>query len=97
MTVSRELISLTYYKSKEGKYHCPLTFKVFNDSSHIVAIATTGKLLAATPPFRHPPITSRPGRPGPVMRHRELAVRRMLSNSEPAKSNATESCARAQV
>lgn len=27
-----------------GKYHCPVTFKVFNDNTHIVAVRTTGNV-----------------------------------------------------
>ena len=29
-----------------GKYHCPVTFKVFNENSHIVAIRVTGNVYA---------------------------------------------------
>lgn len=28
------------------KYHCPVTFKVFNENTHIVAIRTTGNVFA---------------------------------------------------
>ncbi len=28
----------------EEKYRCPVTFKVFNENSHIVAIRTTGNV-----------------------------------------------------
>ena len=27
-----------------GDYHCPITFKVFNENSHIVAIRTSGNV-----------------------------------------------------
>ena len=29
-----------------GKYHCPVTFKVFNENSHIVAIRTSGNVYS---------------------------------------------------
>ena len=29
-----------------GKYHCPVTFKIFNENSHIVAIAPTGNVFS---------------------------------------------------
>lgn len=29
-----------------GKYHCPVTYKIFNDNSHIVAIRTTGNVYS---------------------------------------------------
>jgi peptidyl-prolyl cis-trans isomerase-like protein 2 len=29
-----------------GEYHCPVTFKVFSDHTHIVAIMTTGNVYA---------------------------------------------------
>ena len=29
-----------------GQYHCPVTYKVFNDHSHIVAIKTTGNVFS---------------------------------------------------
>ena len=29
-----------------GKYHCPVTFKVFNENSHIVAVRTTGNVYS---------------------------------------------------
>lgn len=29
-----------------GQYHCPVTFKVFNENSHIVAVKTTGNVFA---------------------------------------------------
>ncbi|KAM7541013.1 hypothetical protein Aperf_G00000021067 [Anoplocephala perfoliata] len=41
-----ELIKLNFYKNADGKYHCPITFKVFNQNSHIVAIKTTGNVYA---------------------------------------------------
>ena len=29
-----------------GDYHCPVTYKVFNDHSHIVAIKTSGNVFS---------------------------------------------------
>ena len=29
-----------------GKYHCPVTYKVFNENSHIVAVRTTGNVYS---------------------------------------------------
>ena len=29
-----------------GQYHCPITFKVFNENSHIVAIRPSGNVYA---------------------------------------------------
>ncbi len=28
------------------KYHCPVTYKVFNENSHIVAVCTTGNVYS---------------------------------------------------
>lgn len=40
----KDIITLNFYKNIEGKYHCPVMYKVFNDSSYIVAIKTTGNV-----------------------------------------------------
>ena len=29
-----------------GEYHCPITFRVFNENSHIVAIRTSGNVYS---------------------------------------------------
>ena len=29
-----------------GKHHCPVTFKIFNENSHIVAVAPTGNVYS---------------------------------------------------
>ncbi len=29
-----------------GKYHCPVTYKVFNENTHIVAVRTTGNVYS---------------------------------------------------
>ncbi|MXQ97632.1 hypothetical protein E5288_WYG019126 [Bos mutus] len=41
----RSLIKLNFAKNSEGKYHCPVLFTVFTNSSHIVAIRTTGNAV----------------------------------------------------
>lgn len=41
---AKDLIKLNFSKNAEGKYHCPVTFKVFTENSHIVAIGTTGEI-----------------------------------------------------
>ncbi|XP_013411955.2 peptidyl-prolyl cis-trans isomerase-like 2 [Lingula anatina] len=43
---AKELIKLNFYKNSEDKYHCPVTFKVFNENSHIVAIKPTGNVFS---------------------------------------------------
>ncbi|KAJ3247493.1 Peptidyl-prolyl cis-trans isomerase cyp8 [Chytriomyces hyalinus] len=41
-----DLIPLHFHKNAEGKYHDPITFKVFSENTHIVAVATTGHVYA---------------------------------------------------
>lgn len=43
---AKDLVKLTFYKNSEDKYHCPVTFKVFNANTHIVAIKTTGNVFS---------------------------------------------------
>ncbi|XP_067119523.1 RING-type E3 ubiquitin-protein ligase PPIL2 [Centruroides vittatus] len=43
---SKSLIKLNFSKNFDGKYHCPVLFKVFNQNSHIVAIKTTGNVFS---------------------------------------------------
>ena len=33
-------------RNSEGKYHCPVTFKVFNENTHITAVKTTGNVFS---------------------------------------------------
>lgn len=40
------LIKMHWSKNTDGDYQCPITFKVFNDHTHIVAIKTTGNVFA---------------------------------------------------
>ncbi len=41
---AKDLIKLNFSKNSEGKFHCPVTFKVFTENSRIVAIKTTGEM-----------------------------------------------------
>ncbi|KAL3856896.1 hypothetical protein ACJMK2_011602 [Sinanodonta woodiana] len=43
---AKDLVRLNFHKNAEGKYHCPVTFKVFNENTHIVAIKPTGNVFA---------------------------------------------------
>jgi len=43
---STDLIKLNFFKDPEGKFHCPITYKVFTDFTHIVAIKTSGNVYA---------------------------------------------------
>lgn len=43
---AKDLIKLHFFKNKDDKYHCPVTYKIFNESTHIVAIATTGNVFS---------------------------------------------------
>lgn len=42
----KELIKLTMPKNEDGEFYDPVTFKPFTDSTHIVAIATSGNVFA---------------------------------------------------
>lgn len=42
-----DLIQLHYARKASGEYHDPISFKPFNEHSHIVAIATTGNVFLA--------------------------------------------------
>lgn len=43
---SRDILRLNISQNAAGEWQCPVTFKVFNDSSHIVAIRTTGNVFS---------------------------------------------------
>jgi peptidyl-prolyl cis-trans isomerase-like protein 2 len=43
---SKDLIKLNFQKNEDGEYVDPVTFKVFTDNTHIVAIKTTGNVFA---------------------------------------------------
>lgn len=38
----KDITTLSFHKNADGEYHCPLLHKVFTESTHIVAIKTTG-------------------------------------------------------
>lgn len=40
------LIKLNFFKNSKDEYHCPITFKIFNENSHIVCIRTTGNVFS---------------------------------------------------
>lgn len=41
----KSLTKLNFTKNAEGEYHCPVLYKSFFISSHIVAIKTTGNVF----------------------------------------------------
>jgi peptidyl-prolyl cis-trans isomerase-like protein 2 len=41
---AKSLFKLTFHKNADGKFHCPVTYKVFNENTHIVAVKTTGNV-----------------------------------------------------
>mmetsp|Transcript_33973 Transcript_33973/g.87227 ORF Transcript_33973/g.87227 Transcript_33973/m.87227 type:complete len:578 (-) Transcript_33973:195-1928(-) len=41
-----DLTRIEYAKNTDGEYICPMTFKVFNEHSHIVAVKTSGKVYS---------------------------------------------------
>ncbi|XP_022108867.1 peptidyl-prolyl cis-trans isomerase-like 2 [Acanthaster planci] len=43
---TKALIKLNFRKNANGKYHCPVTYKVFNANTHIVAVKPTGNVYA---------------------------------------------------
>ena len=43
---AKALIKINFHKNADGKYHCPVLFKVFNENTHIVAIAPTGNVFS---------------------------------------------------
>ena len=43
---TRDIIRLNIAKNAAGEWQCPVTFKVFNDSSHVVAVRTTGNVYS---------------------------------------------------
>ena len=42
----KDLVRLHFHKNANGRLHCPLTFKEFNDHSHIVSIAASGNVFS---------------------------------------------------
>jgi len=43
---AKSLVKLVFHKNSDGKYHCPVLYKVFNENTHIVAVATTGNVYS---------------------------------------------------
>jgi len=43
---AKSLVKLHFHKNNDGEYHCPVTYRVFTNTSHIVAIRTTGNVYA---------------------------------------------------
>lgn len=43
---SQDLTRLHFARNKDGKLHCPISFKTFTESSHIVAVRTSGNVYA---------------------------------------------------
>merc|ERR1712080_470762 len=42
----KDLIKLNFSKNTDDDYHCPITSKIFNENSRIVAIKTTGNVFS---------------------------------------------------
>ncbi|XP_077995435.1 RING-type E3 ubiquitin-protein ligase PPIL2-like [Glandiceps talaboti] len=42
----KALIKLNFFKNAEGKYHCPVTYKVFTNNTHLVTIKQSGNVYA---------------------------------------------------
>ncbi|KAH6566060.1 hypothetical protein BASA82_000368 [Batrachochytrium salamandrivorans] len=43
---SKSLFKLHFHKNNQGEYQCPVTYKTFNNHTHIVAIKVTGNVYA---------------------------------------------------
>jgi peptidyl-prolyl cis-trans isomerase-like protein 2 len=42
----KSLIKINFHKNSKAEYHCPVTYKVFNENTHIVAIKPTGNVFS---------------------------------------------------
>ncbi|KAJ3155918.1 RING-type E3 ubiquitin-protein ligase ppil2 [Geranomyces variabilis] len=42
----KDLIKLNFHKNASDEYHCPITFKVFTENTHIVAIKPSGNVYS---------------------------------------------------
>ena len=42
-----DLIKLNFHKNPKGEYHDPISFKIFTDFTHIVAIKTSGNVYGS--------------------------------------------------
>lgn len=43
---AKDLFQLNFHKNAEGVYHCPATYRVFTNTSHIVAIRKSGNVYS---------------------------------------------------
>lgn len=43
---TKDIIRLNMAKNAEGKWHCPVTFKEFNDHTHVVAVKSSGNVYS---------------------------------------------------
>ncbi|XP_038059065.1 RING-type E3 ubiquitin-protein ligase PPIL2-like isoform X1 [Patiria miniata] len=43
---TKALIKLNFHKNANGKYHCPVTYRIFNANTHIVAVKPTGNVFS---------------------------------------------------
>jgi len=43
---AKGLLKLKFFKNAAGEYHCPVMYKVFNNSTHIAVIKTTGHVFS---------------------------------------------------
>ena len=43
---AKTLVKMHFHKNAKDQFHCPITFKIFNESTHIVCIATSGNVFA---------------------------------------------------
>lgn len=42
----KSLFKLNLHQNSKEQYHCPITYKIFNDHTHIVAISKTGNVFS---------------------------------------------------
>ena len=43
---AKTLVKLNFEKNSKEQFHCPITFKIFNENTHIVFIAKTGNVFS---------------------------------------------------
>ncbi|CCJ29227.1 unnamed protein product [Pneumocystis jirovecii] len=43
---TKSLLKLKFYKNEKGEYCCPITYKIFNNHTHIIAIRTSGNVFS---------------------------------------------------
>ena len=41
-----DLVKINFHKNDDGDFHCPVTYKLLTDSSHIIAIKETGNVYS---------------------------------------------------